>query len=84
MDTNTHKTIEELLGAVIPIRSAKTLYKGYKRTWPSEPSSNFFLLGNDNKPLPRECVYRTVAPGTCLPSGCPGNVFTEPLSRDRV
>jgi hypothetical protein len=30
MDTNTHKTIEELYGAVLPIRSAKKLYKECK------------------------------------------------------
>jgi hypothetical protein len=31
----------EMFGAVIPIPSAAKLYKGYKRTRPSEPSSNF-------------------------------------------
>jgi hypothetical protein len=42
------------------------------------------LLGNENKPLPRERFYRGVSPGTYLPRRCPGNVFTETLPRERV
>jgi hypothetical protein len=36
-----HKTMEEMLGTVIPIQSAAKLYKGYKSPWPSEQSYNF-------------------------------------------
>jgi hypothetical protein len=38
------------------------------------------LLGKVfTRAVARERVYRAVAPGTCLPSGCHGNMGTEPL-----
>jgi hypothetical protein len=45
-------------------------------------SGVLFGVRSEAELLPRERVFRVVAPGTVLPSRFPGNVFSEPLQQE--